>query len=551
MSDPTPPDRAGMFPVLDAAQLERLETYGHRRTAKPGEILFDQGDPLTCVYIVISGSLKVVNPSRPDQPVIVTHMPGQFSGEINMLSGRNALARGIVTEPSEFIEIDLPTLRHIIQTDSSLSDTFLRAFITRRIALTGTPGDVILIGSSHSADTLRLREFLSRNGHPHTYVDIDRDADVQSLLDGFHVGLDEIPVLVCRGTRVLRNPSNSLTAECLGFNADVDEKSVVDVIVVGAGPSGLAAAVYAASEGLNVLVLESSAPGGQAGTSSRIENYLGFPMGVSGEELANRAFVQAQKFGAKVAIALTAQKLVCASEPYAIEIEGGSVVHGRSIVLAMGVAYRSLALPDIKKFEGNGIYYAATRLESQVCNGEEIAIVGGGNSAGQAAVFLAAACHHVWLLVRGPGLSETMSRYLIRRIEENPNITLLPYTEVEALEGAECLERIRWRNSKTGETESRPIGHLFLMTGAIPNTAWLNGCVALDEKQFVKTGADLQPRDLTSFKWPLRRPPYLLETTLPRIFAVGDVRAGSVKRVASAVGEGSIAVQFVHRALAD
>jgi len=551
MADPTPPDQATMFPVLDAAQLERLETYGHRRSAKPGDILFDQGDALTSVYVVVSGSLKIVNPSRPDLPTIVTHGPGQFSGEINMLSGRNSLARGIATEPSEFIEIDSDTLRHIIQTDPSLSDTFLRAFILRRIALVGTPGDVILIGSSHSADTLRLREFLSRNGHPHTYLDVDRDPDVQSILDNFHVGIDEIPVLVCRATRVLRNPTNAYTAECLGFNAAVDEKAIVDVIVVGAGPSGLAAAVYAASEGLNVLVLESSAPGGQAGTSSRIENYLGFPMGVSGEELANRALVQAQKFGANIAIALTAKKLVCASEPFAIETEGGSVVRGRSLVLAMGVAYRSLTLPDIKKFEGNGIYYAATRLESQVCNGEEIAIVGGGNSAGQAAVFLATACRHVWLLVRGPGLSETMSRYLIQRIEENPNITLLPYTEVEALEGDTCLQRIQWRDSKTGQVQTHPISHLFLMTGAIPNTAWLNGCVALDEKQFVKTGADLQPGELSAFHWPLRRPPFLLETTLPRVFAVGDVRAGSVKRVASAVGEGSIAVQFLHRALAE
>jgi thioredoxin reductase (NADPH) len=350
---------------------------------------------------------------------------------------------------------------------------------------------------------------------------------------------------------VLRNPSNAETAECLGFNADVDESAVVDVIVVGAGPSGLAAAVYAASEGLNVLVLETSAPGGQAGTSSKIENYLGFPMGISGQDLANRAFLQAQKFGAKVAVARTAKLLKCVHEPYAIELDTGAVVQGRSIVLASGVTYRSIALPNRQKFEGAGIYYAATNLEAQVCRDDEIAIVGGGNSAGQAAVFLAAHSRHVYLLVRGPGLSDTMSRYLIRRIEDSPCITLLTYTEVEAIEGDSCLETIRWRNSKTGETTTKQIGHLFLMTGAVPNSGWLDGCVAMDEKKFVKTGADLSTEELTAFSWPLRRPPYLLETTLPRVFAVGDVRAGSVKRVASAVGEGSIAVQFVHRALSE
>jgi len=541
-----------MFPTLDGSQIARLETFGRKRTAAAGEILFDQGDSVVSFFIVVSGTLEILNPMQAGGPPIVVHRAGEFTGEINMLSGRNSLVRGIVREPGEFIEINQSTLRHIVQTDSELSEIFMRAFILRRVSLVETsPGDVVIVGSAHSADTLRLREFLSRNGHPHTYLDVDRDTDVQSVLDHFNVAIEEIPVLICRGTRVLRNPTNAETAACLGFNTVLDAKAVADVIVVGAGPSGLAAAVYAASEGLDVLVLETRAPGGQAGTSSKIENYLGFPMGVSGQELAGRALVQAQKFGARIAIALTAKKLVCKGEPYVVELEDGSVVQGRSIILAMGVTYRSLSLPNLKKFEGAGIYYAATRLESQVCQGDEIAIVGGGNSAGQAAVFLAERSRHVYLLVRGPGLSETMSRYLIRRIEQSPNITLLTYTEIEALEGDNCLERIRWRNSKTGEVETRPVAHLFLMTGAIPNTAWLEGCVALDDKQFVKTGADLQPGDLATFRWPLRRPPYLLETTLPRVFAVGDVRSGSVKRVASAVGEGSIAVQFVHRALAE
>jgi thioredoxin reductase (NADPH) len=541
-----------MFPTLDAQQIARLEGYGHRRTAPAGEILFDQGEPSAGVYVVISGSLAIVNPSRPAEPPVAVHGPGQFSGEVNMLSGRNNLLRGIVQQSSEFIQIDRDHLQRIVQNDPELSDMFLRAFVLRRVSLfNSSPGDVVLVGSSHSADTLRLREFLSRNGHPHTYLDVERDSDVQAVLDRFGISIDCIPVLICRGSRVLRNPSNFETAACLGFNADVDEKSVVDVIVVGAGPSGLAAAVYAASEGLDVLVVETNAPGGQAASSSRIENYLGFPTGVSGRELAGRAFVQAQKFGAKIAVARTASTLLCVKQPFALRLDSGSVVQGRSIILASGVTYRNLDLHNREKFEGAGIYHAATALEAQVCQSNEVVIVGGGNSAGQAAVFLSERCRQVYLLVRGPGLSETMSRYLIRRIEESPAITLLTRTEVEALEGDECLQTIRWRNSQTGEVQTRQIGHLFLMTGAVPNTDWLGGCLAVDEKKFVKTGMDLSPEELTAFHWPLRRQPYLLETTLPRVFAVGDVRAGSVKRVAAAVGEGSTAVQFVHRALAE
>jgi thioredoxin reductase (NADPH) len=541
-----------MFPTLGEELIARIGKLGVRRSVAAGEVVVEQGTALNGMAVVVSGTLDVVNPSLPEQPPVATHGPGQFTGEVNMLAGRNSLVRIVAHVDSELLEIDLPTLRRIIQTDSELSDIFLRAFVMRRVALVAsTPGDMVLIGSSHSADTLRIREFLGRNGHPFTYLDIDRDREVQSVLDHFGVRVDEIPVLICRGTRVLRNPSNAETAACLGLNADVDESAVVDIIVVGAGPSGLAAAVYAASEGLSVLVLETSAPGGQAGTSSKIENYLGFPMGVSGQELAGRAFLQAEKFGAKIAIARTAKSLKCAREPYAVELDSGSVIQGRSVVLAGGVTYRTIALPNRQKFEGAGIYYAATNLEAQVCGGEEIAIVGGGNSAGQAAVFLAGRSCHVNLVVRGRGLCETMSRYLIRRIEDTPSIRLLTYTEIEAVEGNGCLETVRWRNSKTGQTETKRIGHLFLMTGAVPNTAWLENCVAMDEKRFVRTGPDISQEELTSFKWPLRRPPYLLETSLPRVFAVGDVRAGSVKRVASAVGEGSIAIQFVHRALAE
>jgi thioredoxin reductase (NADPH) len=343
---------------------------------------------------------------------------------------------------------------------------------------------------------------------------------------------------------VLRNPSNAEAAACFSLNAGIDEGEVYDLIVVGAGPSGLAAAVYGASEGLKVLAIESTAPGGQAGASSRIENYLGFPTGISGQDLANRAFVQAEKFGAQIAIARSARGLQCARPPYTIELDDGGSVRGRSIIVAAGAQYRKLNLANIAQFEGAGIYYAATLVEAQLCGHVEVAVVGGGNSAGQAALFLSELAQHVYILVRGSGLADSMSRYLIARIEARREITLKPWTEIEALEGGTHLERVRWRDTKAGTAETHDIQHIFMMTGASPNTAWLGGCLALDERHFIKTGADLGP------DWPANRPPYLLETSAPGIFAVGDVRAGSVKRVASAVGEGSMAVQFVHRILA-
>jgi thioredoxin reductase (NADPH) len=380
---------------------------------------------------------------------------------------------------------------------------------------------------------------------------VDRDPVVVSLLERFGVASGEIPVVTCRDRAALRNPSNAEVARCLGFNADIDAARIHDVIVVGGGPAGLAAAVYAASEGLDVLVLEGTAPGGQAGSSSKIENYLGFPMGITGQELAGRAFVQAEKFGAQVAIARTAVKLTCERRPFRVDCEDAEPVFGRALIIASGAEYRKLPLPNLGQFEGVGVYYGATRLEAQLCGGEEVIVVGGGNSAGQAAVFLSEIARHVHVMVRGPGLSDSMSRYLIRRIEESPKITLCARTQVVGLEGNGHLERVSWKASETGAIESGPIRHLFSMTGANPKTEWLRGCVALDGKQFVKTGADLLPEELAAAKWPLRRHPYLFETSVPGVFAVGDVRSGSVKRVASAVGEGSVVVQLIHRVLAE
>ncbi len=537
----------GMFPKLDQAQIARLMPLGQERHLAAGEIIFDQGDSEHGVFVVLSGSIELVSVVNGEETMLAIHGPGIFTGEVNQLSGRRSLVRCRAHDASTLLEISRANLQHIMQNDAALGEVFLRAFILRRVYLiTNSVGDAVLIGSSNSADTLRLKGFLSRNGHPFTYVDVEKDSDVQTLLDHFAVQVTDIPVLICRGELVLRNPTNAEAAECFGLNTGIDEGGVYDLIVVGAGPSGLAAAVYGASEGLNVLVIESNSPGGQAGSSSRIENYLGFPTGISGQELAARAFVQAEKFGAHIAVARSAASLQCARPPYKLQLEDGGSVQSRSLIVATGAQYRKLNLPNLAQFEGVGVYYGATQVEAQVCANQEVAIVGGGNSAGQAAIFLSTVAKHVYLLVRGPGLAETMSRYLISRIEACPEITLKTFTEIEALEGNGHLERTHWRNTKTGERHTCETQHLFLMTGAAPNTGWLDGCVAMDSKQFIKTGSEVAEQ------WPLsRRPPFMLETSRPGIFAVGDVRAGSLKRVAAAVGEGSMAVQFVHKVLAE
>jgi thioredoxin reductase (NADPH) len=438
----------------------------------------------------------------------------------------------------------------LVQTDSEISDILMRAFIHRRVQLIASGlGDVVLVGSNHSADTLRLKEFLMRNGHPYAYLDLERDADVEDLLARFHVDVAEIPVVICRDDVVLKNPTNRELADCLGFNDTLDLAQVHDVVVVGAGPAGLAAAVYAASEGLDAIVIELESPGGQAASSSKIENYLGFPAGITGQELAGRAYTQAQKFGARVQIARRASRLTCDRRPYSIEIDEDVKILARTIIIATGAEYRRLSLPELSRYECTGVYYAATFIEAQQCGTEEVVVVGGGNSAGQAAVFLAQTCRRVHVLVRSNGLADTMSRYLIRRIEETPKISVHTSTEIVGLEGDGELQCVRWRNNQTGKTEVHAVKHVFCMMGATPNTKWLDGCVALDEKGFIKTGPDLSAEDLAREEWSLERRPLLLETSLPGVFAVGDVRAGNVKRVASAVGEGSIAISFVHQAL--
>jgi thioredoxin reductase (NADPH) len=438
--------------------------------------------------------------------------------------------------------------------DAELSEILMRAFILRRLELIRHGfGNVILMGSRHSAQTLQLREFLSRNGHPYCYVDLDTDQISQELLDRFDVKPDEVPVVICHAKHVLRSPSIQELSNCLGLNESIDNTHVRDLIIVGAGPAGLAAAVYGASEGLDVLLIETQAPGGQAGSSSKIENYLGFPTGVSGQELATRATTQAQKFGATMMIARSVVRLDCVRRPYKVMLDTGEALEAKAIVIATGAQYNKLQLPNLDGFEGAGIYYGATYIESQVCENDEIAVVGGGNSAGQAAVYLSQTARKVHMIVRAGELSNTMSRYLIQRLEENPQIELHFNTEIVGLEGDGRLERVSWRDNKTGEVSRHEVPHVFVMTGASPRTEWLRGCLALDDKGFILTGRDLDASRAMdkSPRWPLARPAQMLETSLPGIFAVGDARAGNVKRVASAVGEGAISVHMVHGVLAE
>lgn len=520
----------------------------------PGEILFKPEDVSVPFFVLLSGRMEIVQPSLDADRSVAGHGPGEFTGEITMISGQKCLVLGRVTEAGEFLELTGDALRQLVAKDAELSEIVMRAFILRRLALISSGfGNVILMGSRHSAKTLELREFLSRNGYPHTYVDLDTDRTSQELLDRFDVKESEVPVVICNGRNVLRSPSIHDVADCLGFNSSIDGTQVRDLIIVGAGPAGLAAAVYGASEGLDVLVIETTAPGGQAGCSSKIENYLGFPTGVSGQELAARATTQAQKFGARTMIARTVEKLNCGRRPYKVVLDGGEELMTKAVVIASGAQYNKLELANLANFEGKGVYYGATYIESQLCVGSEVAVVGGGNSAGQAAVFLSQCASKLHLLVRRCELSSTMSRYLIQRLTENPKIEVHYNMEIVALEGGDQLERVTWQDKTTGEKSTHEVPHVFVMTGASPRTEWLKGCLAMDERGFILTGRDLDdaPAAGGNPQWPIARRPQMLETSLPGVFAVGDVRAGNVKRVASAVGEGAISVHMVHRVLAE
>jgi thioredoxin reductase (NADPH) len=553
-----------MFPKLTAEQIARLTPHGRRVPTTAGQVLSEAGDSHRDMHVVLSGSLEILRPGMQGEVPITVAGPGDFTGEMSTLRGLGGFTRVRVTEAGEILAVSESELRTVVQTDSEIMEIFMRAFILRRMGLIAAEdgGDVILVGSKLSPGTLRLVQFLTRNTYPFLLKDIDTDQDAKACLERFNLTSGDLPVVVCRGQVVLKNPSNAEVAACLDMNPQIDTARIRDVVIIGAGPAGLAAAVYAASEGLDVLVIETVAPGGQAGSSSKIENYLGFPTGISGLALAGRALVQAQKFGAEVAIATSALRLSCDEMPFQIELSDGHEVRSRTVIVASGAEYRQLALDNLTDYLGVGVYYAATAVEKKLCGEDDVIVIGGGNSAGQAAVFLAHNGRRVHLVVRSNGLAASMSRYLIRRIEDSPDITLHTNTEITALAGKGRLEKVTWRKGRNGAPETHDIKHVFLMTGAMPNTGWLQGCVALDEKGFVRTGPDLHValsnggdeatgEGRAPDGWPLARPPLHLETTIPGIFAVGDVRCGSAKRVAAAVGEGSVCVQLIHRLLSE
>lgn len=541
--DPADPlaREAQTFPRLSIDAANRVANYGVEQGLRKGTLLFERGQRNVDFFLVLEGSVEIFDLDNHGEPKVFTvHRAHQFTGELHHFNDREILVSARTGMNSRVVRIKRADFRKMLSAEPDIGEIVMRAFILRRVSLINhAQGGIVLIGSSHSADTLRLQRFLTRNGYPHRLLDSDRSRDAQAFLTRFKVEAAALPVIITHGDEVLRNPSTLSLADKLGLTEPLEPDEVFDVAVVGAGPSGLAAAVYAASEGLQTVVLEALAPGGQAGTSSKIENYLGFPTGISGEALAGRAQVQAQKFGARLAIARAVTAIHCGSGPYRLHLEGDRSVLARAVVIATGARYRKLDVPNFGRYEGQGIHYAATAMEQQLCEGEEVVIVGGGNSAGQAAMFLSRTVSHVHILVRGAGLAATMSDYLVRRIESSSVITLHPHTEITALSGDAILREVTWTNRQTGASETRRIGNVFVMIGAEPNTDWLDGCLELDPRGFIITGRDGEGRALDS----------AFATTAAGIFAVGDVRSGSVKRVASGVGEGSVVIQAVHQFL--
>ena len=537
----------GDNPTLSGEHIDRIRRVAQVRPVKRGEILYEPSEPNVPIYVVLDGSVTV----GVDERIIAVRKSGQFTGEMTVISGNRSLLTARVIEDGTLLEVPRDAVLSLMAKDTELGDILMGAFVVRRQVLIQLgEGNVILFGTKASGRTLLLREFLTRNNYPFTYVDLDTDTSFTELIEKLAVRSGEIPVAYCNNRYVLRNPSIGELAACLDLNLNIDtDKSVRDVVVIGAGPAGLAAAVYAASEGLKTLLIEKAAPGGQAGSSSKIENYLGFPVGVSGQELVNRANAQAQKFGAQLIVAQSVVHIDCSRQPYKVILESGGKLRGRSIVIATGAQYARLPIDDADAFAGRGVYYNATHMEAQLCDSEEVVVVGGGNSAGQAAILLQLRSSRVHLLVRAPKLSESMSRYLVARIEAHPRIEIHYSTQVISLSGTAHLENIEWRNEEAGTTEARAIRHVFVMAGAVPRTEWLQDCLVLDKKGFIITGQELIGYD--ECQWPLERSPLLLETSIPGIFAVGDTRAGSVKRVASAVGEGAMAVHLIHRFLAE
>jgi thioredoxin reductase (NADPH) len=534
--------REQVFPTLEPAEVERLRRFGAPRAFAAGETLITGGEVGFGLAVIVSGHVQVTQrDGMGHSRLLVTYGPGSFMGELAQLAGQPSQAEGQATTPVDAILIPPGQLRALFVAEAELGERIMRALILRRVALIETPASApIIVGRPDHADVLRLQGFLTRNGQPQRTLDPETDAEARALVERFHVDPASLPIVLCPTGQLLRNPSDHALASCLGLVAPIDQTRLYDVAIVGAGPAGLAASVYASSEGLSVLALDCRAFGGQAGASARIENYLGFPTGISGMHLMARAHVQALKFGVEMAIPDEASALSTDSEGFRIDLADGEAVRARAVVVACGARYRRLDVAELDQFEGSTVHYWASPLEARLCAGEEVALVGGGNSAGQAVVFLSGRVSKVCLLVRGSGLEATMSRYLIDRIAALPNVELIRHAEVTGLEGEEGrLRAVTWRDQRTGEETRRPLRHLFLFIGAEPNTDWLAASGAkLDAKGFVVTGTAASPCGQG------------LETSLPGVFAIGDTRSGSVKRVAAAVGEGAQVVAQLHTYLA-
>jgi thioredoxin reductase (NADPH) len=555
--DEAPPWAAGtegrqheLYPRLSDEEVATLVSYGERRSFPAGTVLWRAGDRDAGLHLVLDGEMDITRHDDRGDEVIVTHAAGNYAGEIASLSGGGAPVGARARTDLTTIWVARDAVRRLIATEAELGEKILLSLILRRMRIIAQNlGNVVLIGHDDEAQTARLQTFLSRNSVSFRLLDPTRQPREASRVLAEHGVSGEPLPIVLRDEQALIRPTNRAVAEALGFTSGVDCSVEYDVAVVGAGPAGLAAAVYAASEGLKVIVVESAAPGGQAGSSSRIENYLGFPTGISGQALAGRAYLQAQKFGATMVIARSLESIECGEPLHRLLLDGGDRLHSRTLVISTGVLYRHPAIDRLDEF--THVHYGASHVEGQLCLGQSVAIIGGGNSAGQAAVYLSRRARHVHLIVRGAGLGHSMSDYLIRRIARIPNIELHTRTEVEALEGEGRLEGIRIRNDESGATASLPVRHLFVFIGARPCTDFIRQSITLDERGFIVTGDRLDAALLAAAGWPLERTPFLYETSCPRIFAAGDVRAGSIKRVASAVGEGSVCVQFIHHVLAE
>ncbi|PZR30826.1 FAD-dependent oxidoreductase [Caulobacter segnis] len=537
--------RAQMFPGLTAEEINRLKRFGQVVQAEAGVALATAGTPSPGLFVILSGRVAISRrDAHNDRQPIVEHEAGQFVGEIAQLSGRPSLVDVTALTGVEALLIAPERLRAVLIAEAELGERIMRALILRRVSLIETgAGGPIIVGRAADAEVIRLSGFLARNGHPYQHLDPDTVDCARVLIERFDVDESALPIVLCPNGTLLRQPSNHQLGRCLGLVAPIDADRLYDVAVVGAGPAGLSTAVYAASEGLSVLVLDSRAFGGQAGASARIENYLGFPTGISGQALMGRAFGQAQKFGAELAIPDEVASLICepdGARRYRLSLASGETAQARTVVIASGARYRRLDVDNLDQFEGACVHYWASPLEAKLCAGQEVALVGAGNSAGQAAVYLASQVKKVWMIVRGPSLAATMSRYLIDRIESTPNIEVVTQSQVVALDGeGDQLSTVRWRGPDDAET-TQAISHLFLFIGAAPNTHWLTHCqVELDNHGFVRTGTDLAPGHP------------LLQTSRKGVFAIGDVRAGSVKRVGAAIGEGAQAVAAIHAYLAE